>query len=309
MKTRSGITSVLAAIFFFIVAAGCISESGPQTGTLSFSSSPTGAEIYLDSQYHGTTPSTLSNVVPGEHTLEFRKNGYTSWTGRITVPAGPSSYYGALSPVTGSGGTPDTSVTQSSPSTPVTTVTVMVNREMMVVGESNLFSGMATGTNSVLLTVFGPGKYTDGVELIRQTPDSTGRWSYTWNPGTSIVQGTYTVVAEDAFRNTSARRQFTVIGGGVVSITPSTYAATPGQTVTFSGQCTTGARNVRLVLFGPGQFSAGAEYPELPVNADQSWSFKYKLDSTMPTGQYTMYVYDSPKTSSGSTQFTVGYAS
>ena len=298
----------MAGMFFFIITSGCISDPGPQTGTLSFSSSPAGAGVYLDSQYRGTTPSTLENIAPGQHTLEFRSAGYSSWSDVVTVPAGPSSYYAALSPLASSSSGTTEPVTQPQTSSPVTRITVKASRESMIIGESNLFSGTATGTNSVLLTVFGPGAYTNGVDLVRQTPDTLGQWSTTWNPGSSLMAGTYTIVAEDAFRNTSARHQFTVMGGGVVSITPSTYSTMPGQTVTFSGQCTTGAKSVKLVLFGPGQFSAGTQYPELPVDAGQTWSFKYKLDSTMPTGQYTMYVYDSPKTGSGSTQFTVGYS-
>jgi hypothetical protein len=64
-----------------------------------------------------------------------------------------------------------------------------------------------------------------------------------------------------------------------------------------------------LVLYGPERFSSGVEMGTLSVMADKTWSFKYNLDTTMPTGLYTMYVYDIPKTASSTTQFTVGYAS
>jgi hypothetical protein len=78
--------------------------------------------------------------------------------------------------------------------------------------------------------------------------------------------------------------------------------------MTFSGQCTTGAQNVLLQLYGPGLYTNGKELGPFSVMADKTWSFKINLDSTMPTGVYTMYVYDVPKTSSGSTQFTIGYS-
>lgn len=306
MSVRAGTAGVAALLVFFCVISGCVNESAPQTGTLSFTTLPEGAEVYLDNQYRGTTPSTLEGVAPGQHTLTFRSTGHESYSETITVPAGPSNYYAALHPVSPSG--PATVETPSEVVVvPVARVNVSVSKERMVVGESNVFSGTASGTDTVLLTVYGPGKYTNGVALVRQNVNNWGQYSTTWSPGTSLLAGTYTIVAEDAWKSTMSRMDFTVIGGGIVSIAPSTYAAAPGQTVTFSGQCTTGAQNIRLVLFGPGQFSSGIDYPMLPVDASQTWNFKYKLDSTMPTGQYTMYVYDNPKTASSSTQFTVGY--
>ena len=94
----------------------------------------------------------------------------------------------------------------------------------------------------------------------------------------------------------------------MVSIASSTASAAKGETVTFSGQCTSGAQNVNLVLSGPGQYNGGVDFGTFPVLADKSWNFKVTLDNTMPTGQYIMYVYDVPKTSSGNVQFTVGFA-
>ena len=79
--------------------------------------------------------------------------------------------------------------------------------------------------------------------------------------------------------------------------------------MTFSGQCTTGAQSVLLALYGPGLYTNGKELGSFSVNADKTWDFKVTLDSTMPTGVYTMYVYDVPRTTSSSTQFTIGYAS
>ena len=60
-------------------------------------------------------------------------------------------------------------------------------------------------------------------------------------------------------------------------------------------------------LYGPDRFSSGVELGTFSVLADKTWSFRYTLDTTMPTGIYTIYVYDVPKTASGRTQFTVGY--
>jgi hypothetical protein len=114
---------------------------------------------------------------------------------------------------------------------------------------------------------------------------------------------------EDALKTTSNRVEFSVVGGGEVSIAANSYAAARGETITFSGRCTTGAQNVLLILYGPERFSSGIELGSLSVMADKTWNFKYILDNSMPAGSYTMYVYDIPKTTSSTTQFTVGFTS
>lgn len=305
MHFRAGVSGVLAIVFLLVVLGGCVSITGPATGTLSLSTSPSGADVYLDGQFRGSTPCTVADVATGQHTLEFRLAGHESFSQTITVPAGPSQYSAALLPLAVS----SSPVSSPDPAaTPAASLTLRVGKETMIVGESNTFSGTAAGTNTVRLTLVGPGKYTTGVSLVQQNVDAAGEWGMTWTPGTALVPGTYTIVAEDAWKTIAERKNFKVIGGGIVSISPSSYAAARGQTLTFSGQCTTGAPNVKLALFGPGQFSSGVVFPEVAVDSGGLWSFRYKLDTTMPTGQYTMYVYDSPKTTSGSTQFTVGYA-
>ncbi len=171
------------------------------------------------------------------------------------------------------------------------------------------FSGTSTGITSVILTLYGPGYYANGVKLNEITPNSIGLWSYSWNPGTKIQSGSYTIVASDTRDLTSDRASFRAIGGGLVSVMPSNTAVMPGDTVRFSGQCTTGAQNVMLVLNGPGRFSGGIDLGTVSVMADNTWSFRYTLEAGMPTGVYTIAAYDVPKTTSGTSQFTVGFAS
>ena len=114
---------------------------------------------------------------------------------------------------------------------------------------------------------------------------------------------------EDEFHTTSDKVEFRVVGGGEVTITSNSFSAARGETLKFSGRCTTGAQSVLLVLYGPERFSNGVEIGSLSVAADKTWNFKYTLDYSIPTGSYAMYVYDIPKTSSGTTQFTVGFTS
>ncbi|MDP2796684.1 MAG: PEGA domain-containing protein [Methanoregula sp.] len=306
MSWKSGIIIVIV----FVLLSGCVSGPGSQKGTLNLTSLPSGSEIYLDNQYRGTTPVTIPDVGPGSHTLEYRRPGYDSWSTAITVTSGSSNYYAALAPHTDVQLPEDIGQTITSAPTPAqVAVTIEAGKKMMIIRDSNRFSGTASGTNSVLLTLYGPGKYLNGVSLVQQNVNELGNWNYLWNPGSSVESGLYTMIVSDPWKITSERTEFTVIGGGVVSISPSTYSAATGTSVTFSGQCTTGAQNVLLALYGPGLYTNGKELGPFSVTADKTWSYKVTLDSTMPTGDYTMYVYDVPKTSSDNTRFTVGYSS
>ena len=186
-------------------------------------------------------------------------------------------------------------------------MTIQASKKIMTVGDSIVVSGTCVVCDNVLLTIYGPGKYASGVSLIPQNVNNAGSWSYTWNPGQSIQSGQYIFVAENPEKTISGRVEFSVVGGGSVSISPSSYAIVKGNTMTFSGQCTTGAQNVLLVLYGPERYSSGVELGAISVMGDKTWSFKYNVDSSAPTGTYTINVYDIPKTASSSTQFTVGY--
>ena len=57
-------------------------------GAISVRSTPSGASVYLDGNYQGTTPMTISGVVKGAHMVELQKSGYYEWSGQVTVYAG-----------------------------------------------------------------------------------------------------------------------------------------------------------------------------------------------------------------------------
>ncbi len=57
-------------------------------GSISVRSTPSGASVYLDGNYQGTTPMTISGVVKGGHMVELEKSGYYEWSGQVTVYAG-----------------------------------------------------------------------------------------------------------------------------------------------------------------------------------------------------------------------------
>jgi hypothetical protein len=81
-----------------MLVAGCLSsapEDAPPpvvtTGTLEVSSSPPGAEVYLDTVYRGTTPVTVIGE-PGPHALELRLRDYQPWTKSLVIESGARGY-------------------------------------------------------------------------------------------------------------------------------------------------------------------------------------------------------------------------
>jgi hypothetical protein len=300
---------IIVPLLFLILLAGCVEERSLVKGTIHVTSFPTGAQVFFDSQFRGTTPVTLTDIEPGNHTVEFRYTGYQSWSNVMVVSSGQNNVFVALSPDVGaSTSVAPVATTPVSSSAATVSVTLKPGKEMMVIGDSMLFSGTATGCKNVLLTIYGPGAYTNGVATLPQDVDSLGTWSYTWNPGTKLLSGTYTVIVTDPDKKVSERREYSVIGGGEVTAISSKYSAGRGDTLQFSGLCTTGAPNVQLVLYGPDRYAGGIQLATLSVQANKNWNFAYPLDSTMPTGTYTLYAYDVPKTTSGTAQFTVGFS-
>lgn len=59
----------------------------PTLGSIYVSSGPSGANIYLDGVYKGTTPRTLSGIAEGRHYVDVELAGYQEWSGPVNVVA------------------------------------------------------------------------------------------------------------------------------------------------------------------------------------------------------------------------------
>lgn len=62
------------------------------TGTLSVSSSPSGAAVYVDGSYRGVTSTSVGNLVPGSHSVQLILAGYQDWAGSVSITAGATTY-------------------------------------------------------------------------------------------------------------------------------------------------------------------------------------------------------------------------
>jgi hypothetical protein len=79
---------VICLLALSVFLCGCTMTPEEKTGAIQITSIPSGAEAYIDSEYHGTTPVTLRAVPAGNHTVEIRERGYNNWSSVITVTSG-----------------------------------------------------------------------------------------------------------------------------------------------------------------------------------------------------------------------------
>ncbi len=67
----------------------------PTTGSLSVTTSPPGAAVFLDGVQKGISPVTIPGIVPGRHALFIKMDGYADYTEPITVQVGQTLMYSA----------------------------------------------------------------------------------------------------------------------------------------------------------------------------------------------------------------------
>jgi hypothetical protein len=71
-----------------------------ELGTIDVSSSPSGASLYVDSEYMGTTPYTVEDLATGSHKVSLVKAGYDDWGKLVRVTEGDTTVIEAtLDPV------------------------------------------------------------------------------------------------------------------------------------------------------------------------------------------------------------------
>jgi len=71
----------------------------PVTGSLSVTTTPAGATVFIDGVQRGVSPTTIPGLAPGDHTLLLKLAGYEDLTAPVTITAGQTqAYTTALSP-------------------------------------------------------------------------------------------------------------------------------------------------------------------------------------------------------------------
>lgn len=120
-------------------------------GSASFTSSPTGARIWIDSVDRGVnTPNTISGLSPGSHSYTLKLTGYVDTTGSFSVTTGSTTIV------------PTVTLTQSTGSVSFTSTPsgarIFINDIDQIVYTPNTISGLSAGSYTYKLTLVG---YTD----------------------------------------------------------------------------------------------------------------------------------------------------
>lgn len=73
----------------FLASRSKAAPSLPTTGSVSISSSPIGAEVFIDGSDQGvSTPASITSLPPGAHTYKLTLAGYNDYTETFTITAG-----------------------------------------------------------------------------------------------------------------------------------------------------------------------------------------------------------------------------
>lgn len=76
------------------VAGPALAQDVPPTSKLTVASVPDGADIEVDGNFVGNTPSDIQ-VTAGEHTIAVKKAGFKDWERKLTVSGGSSVHLNA----------------------------------------------------------------------------------------------------------------------------------------------------------------------------------------------------------------------
>jgi hypothetical protein len=147
-------------------------------GSISVESSPAGADIYLDGNYRGRAPLTISCLWPGDYTVSAEMNGYRTYTTTTSVLSDTHSpVYCPLTPISTSGAL----YILSTPSDATVTLDGMYKGRTPIT-----ISNVAAGTH--ILQLDSPGSY-DWKSTVEVPEGGTRTISATLNPMPSATSG------------------------------------------------------------------------------------------------------------------------
>jgi hypothetical protein len=140
-------------------------------GSLYMTSNPSGAQVYVDSSYRGTTPTTVGSLSQGTHAVLLRLSGYQDFSGTATIYAGQTTTMSA-------------NLVQVTPTTSLGTLAISSSPSAAEVYVDNVFRGYTPLT----LTDISPGSHSITLSLAGYQD-----WLGTVQVGagqTTMVQGT-----------------------------------------------------------------------------------------------------------------------
>jgi phospholipid N-methyltransferase len=167
------VTAIVYAGQTTTVSSTLIPSTPPptQTGSIVITSSPSGADVYIDGLYRGITPVTLSGLTTGSHTVRILQSGYNDYSLTTLVYAGQTT-------------TVSTALIISTP-TPTQTGSIVITSsptgaDVYIDGSYRgispvTLSGLTTGSHTVRILQSGYNDYSTNAKIYtRQTTTVTG---------------------------------------------------------------------------------------------------------------------------------------
>ena len=124
----------------------------PLTGRLNLDSTPTGADIWIDQRYYGTTPQIIAGLSEGSHSLVMRYAGYYDYTGQFPITAGQTT-------------TRSLAMSLYAPSSGFGDLRIQSNPAGSAVYVDNNYAGTTISSSALYVTQLKPGSYTVRVTL------------------------------------------------------------------------------------------------------------------------------------------------
>ncbi|HOP67296.1 MAG TPA: PEGA domain-containing protein [Methanoregulaceae archaeon] len=88
VQVRQGQQSQVQASLSPISPTGTPTPTPAQQGSLSVTSNPSGAQVYIDNLFRGYTPSTYADLATGMHTLTLKLSGYEDYSTTFQISQG-----------------------------------------------------------------------------------------------------------------------------------------------------------------------------------------------------------------------------
>lgn len=124
----------------------------PLTGRLNLDSTPTGADIWINQRYYGTTPQIIAGLSEGSHSLVMRYAGYYDYTGQFPITAGQTT-------------TRTLAMSLYTPTSGFGDLRIQSNPAGSAVYVDNNYAGTTISSSALYVTQLKPGSYTVRVTL------------------------------------------------------------------------------------------------------------------------------------------------
>jgi hypothetical protein len=190
-------------------------------------------------------------------------------------------------------------------------VTIAASTNSIVLGRSISFSGTyEDGGNTVQLMIFGPGDYSNGMEVATPEVSDSNKWKYIWAPGYSIKPGTYTAQVFDAGKRVSDKVAFDVQRGAVTIVAAGSQSYTIGEKIKLRGTCTAGSAVFLSILSPISRIQSKIDqlsietinndentFLKLDVRDDNTWEYEWDTSTFAPlinAGTHTIIACEGP---------------